>query len=336
MRKIVGLLLIVFLFMSSSISSSQIELNKNGVIYVDDDNTNGPWDGTAEQPFQYIQDAIDVSSDGDTVFVFNGTYHEDIEIGTKINLQGENHNTTIIEGTYQGIVVNILSDSVSIVGFTIKIAGYSPYHFDPGINLSHVKHCIISENIIWENYGILVDSSSDIILSKNIINGTGVSIQNSNAIIIEENTYCNTSNDGLIIQDSTNLRIINNSYSRKGITLRGTSLEHWNTHTVQNNVKDGKNICYFKDENNALIPSDSSQIILAHCSNMTIQNINFIDEFTDFNYSSGCIQSGFSSHCTINNNTIIKTSGDSSIYHFSCTHSIISNNHIETYMGSAI
>jgi len=30
-------------------------------IYVDDDNTSGPWDGTIEHPYQYIEDGVDAA-----------------------------------------------------------------------------------------------------------------------------------------------------------------------------------------------------------------------------------------------------------------------------------
>ncbi|MDG6219239.1 MAG: NosD domain-containing protein, partial [Candidatus Thermoplasmatota archaeon] len=65
-------------------------------------------------------------------------------------------------------------------------------------------------------------------------------------------------------------------------------------------------------------------------------NISFFDETSEFDYSDGCIQMGFSSQCIINNNTILTTSNDICIYLFSCTNSTISSNHIETNYGSAI
>ena len=59
---------IILLFLLSSliplVSSDSPTFNKT--IYVDDDNTEGLWEGTLEHPYQYIQDGIDSASDGDT------------------------------------------------------------------------------------------------------------------------------------------------------------------------------------------------------------------------------------------------------------------------------
>jgi len=69
-------------------------------VYVDDDNTNGPWDGSLEHPYRYLQDGVNASKSGDTVFVFRGTYScKNITINRKsIQLLGENQNTTFFYG----------------------------------------------------------------------------------------------------------------------------------------------------------------------------------------------------------------------------------------------
>ena len=89
--KLIESCIIICLFFSIVLSVTTVETQETAsTIYVDDDNTEGPWDGTTEHPFQYIQDGIDASIDGDIIFVNSGTYMENIEIVKKINIQGEN------------------------------------------------------------------------------------------------------------------------------------------------------------------------------------------------------------------------------------------------------
>lgn len=45
-------------------------------VYVDDDNVDGPWNGSSSHPFRYIQNAVDYAVDGDTIWVMPGEYHE--------------------------------------------------------------------------------------------------------------------------------------------------------------------------------------------------------------------------------------------------------------------
>jgi len=56
-------------------------------IYVDDD-FYYPRDGTAEHPYQKISEAINLANEGDTIYVFGGTYNETLVINKKISLVG--------------------------------------------------------------------------------------------------------------------------------------------------------------------------------------------------------------------------------------------------------
>ena len=72
MKKIV-VLVIFLLFLSTLFPISiSIESSSNRTIYVDDDNIEGPWDGSKEYPYQIIWDAVNNATDGDTIFIRNG------------------------------------------------------------------------------------------------------------------------------------------------------------------------------------------------------------------------------------------------------------------------
>ncbi len=58
------------------------------VIYVDDDNIDGPWQGTPENPFNEIHDALDASMSGDTVLIAQGVYHETLSAPSGIYIRG--------------------------------------------------------------------------------------------------------------------------------------------------------------------------------------------------------------------------------------------------------
>ena len=50
------------------------------------------------QVYSKIQDAVDAASYGDTVFVYNGTYEESIQLKPGIKLIGETPNRPILDG----------------------------------------------------------------------------------------------------------------------------------------------------------------------------------------------------------------------------------------------
>jgi parallel beta-helix repeat protein len=127
----------------------------NDIIYVDDENTEGPWDGTLEHPYQHIQDGINNASSGDTIYVFNGIYHGGILIpglyheypspNKTINLIGEDKESTILD-----CFIWIAADWSNITGFTI----YNNLSGGQAIFVAS-NHNTITQNIISSyGYGI--------------------------------------------------------------------------------------------------------------------------------------------------------------------------------------
>ncbi|KPJ66085.1 hypothetical protein AMJ44_09075, partial [candidate division WOR-1 bacterium DG_54_3] len=69
--------------------------------------------------FTTIQDAINNSNDGDTIYVWAGTYYENVLVNKSVSLIGNGTSNTIIDGSDSGNVVEVISDWVNITGFTI-------------------------------------------------------------------------------------------------------------------------------------------------------------------------------------------------------------------------
>ena len=72
--------------------------------------------------YSNIQDAIDASKEGYTIFVYDDSapYFENIVISKSINLIGENKDTTIIQGDNSADIIFLNSNNIKISSFTIR------------------------------------------------------------------------------------------------------------------------------------------------------------------------------------------------------------------------
>jgi parallel beta-helix repeat protein len=113
--------------------------------------------------FTSIQEAINNAKDGDTVFVYAGTYNEHLTITKSITLMGEDKDDTIIDGDDYGKVIFVPGDNVSISGFTIQDGEYAIY-------LEESDSTSITYNIIQGyEYGIYCNYTIDAYIAHNTI-----------------------------------------------------------------------------------------------------------------------------------------------------------------------
>lgn len=191
-------------------------------IYVDCKNTQGPWDGTYEHPYQTIQKGINVAENDDRIFVFNGTYTENLNIEKSIDLIGENRSSVIVEG-----IIDINSvNHVKLRRFTIQNYFCDQYQIN-FITLTNSNYCDIKDNIInhlysthWSSGIGLVDSSYNTV-NKNIISNiyglwpAGIDISCSCNNIISENTIniggAGTSPTAIRLYNESSFNLISNN-----------------------------------------------------------------------------------------------------------------------------
>ena len=172
-------------------SYSIVIISSNNILYVG---------GTGPGNYTTIQDAIDNASNGDTIYVYNGTYKENIVIDKIVDLIAESQENVIIDGSNSGNTIKIKENNVSISHFTIRRGGIGIYI------LRSSNHTICNNKIIdnWEGIGLLRSSNTNI--TKNTISNNffeGINPVESSSVIIAGNTIVGNL-QGIFISKSKN------------------------------------------------------------------------------------------------------------------------------------
>lgn len=174
MKRLVRIVILTLLLTGISALAFNIKLVEAApkMIYVYDDNTAGPWDGTKEHPYQNITNALEHASDNDTIYTYSGTYCEHILVNKSISIIGENKTTTILDGGSQKqTIVHVIKPYVTIAGFTVQNAAADPLAY--GISVHETENVTIHDNIITTGYyGILLHGSVYCRISGNNVSNT--------------------------------------------------------------------------------------------------------------------------------------------------------------------
>jgi len=123
------------------VETTDYSIVSRGTIYVDNDASSSWYDATHVRT---IQEGINNATTGDTVYVFNGYYPENILVYKQVDLVGESRENVIVDGTYTTDTFYVTINEVSFYNFTI-INGLD------GIVLDSVSDCCISNCVVNDN-----------------------------------------------------------------------------------------------------------------------------------------------------------------------------------------
>ncbi len=297
--------------------------------------------GSGQDNYTKIQLAVSDASPGDTVYVYSGTYAEDVSISKSLTLIGEDKYTTVIRGTGTADTVLITTGGVTIKGFTIKNSG--SVDDEAGVRLFFVQNCQVTDSVLSGNsIGVTFRQSNNNLVRDNIFhaNENGIHLWNSHFNVVDNNTVDNstagielieTSNNtvsdnmlsdnrfGISISDSSYLILTNNQMIENGIFVKSGSLGHWNTHVIDpSNTVNGKPVRYWKNVTGGTILANAGEVILANCRDVLIDEQNVSD-------GSVGISIGHSSHITITDNNVSSNSYDGVYLYHSDNSTIIGN-----------
>jgi len=192
--------------------------------------------------FSTIQEAIKAANDGDVIIVRDGVYVENVDVFKDVSIISENgpHSTIVVANASSDSVFDILSDNVTLTGFTIKGASS-----DAGVSIPLlVSGCNISNNIIVENlYGIRLTTALNNIIENNLItnNTFGIKLEASaRGNIISRNTIMINSY-GIYLDRSFGNEIYLNYFENDVNAFSIDSTNIWNTPEQINYIYQGRN-----------------------------------------------------------------------------------------------
>lgn len=263
--------------------------------------------GTGPGNYTTIQDAINASSPGDIVFVYNGTYFENLLVNKTLSLVGEDAGNTTIDSSMTGDVIYISADWVNITGFTVMNTGQVLWG-DAGIEINSASNCNISGNVVkndtagiklWQSsfniiignnvsdnrQAIISEHSPDNIIAHNLISNSsqaGIHLVLSNNGTIVNNTISQSNWASILVVMSKNVRVADNimsSINSLGISFQGTNSSTISNNEITWNYEDGIEIyeSYGNDIRGNTVRDNRQGLRFTHSGNNTVTDNNISD-----------------------------------------------------------
>lgn len=199
-----------------------------------------------QQTYKTIQEGLMTATNGDTVLVDAGHYHEkNIIISTSVFLLGINY--PVLDGDHKYEIISIKANGVVVDGFKIIHSGISSIEDFAGIKIYNSRDVVIRNNILEDTFfGIYSQYGTNCTIEKNSItsyakeeqqSGNGIHCWKSDSMRIIANTITGH-RDGIYFEFVTNSIIWRNSSfknMRYGLHFMFSNNDAYITNIFRNN-----------------------------------------------------------------------------------------------------
>jgi parallel beta-helix repeat protein len=171
--------------------------------------------GSGPGNYSRIQDAIDNAIDGDTVFVYSGTYYENLVVTKSISVIGEDKNITVIDGMGakdKNCVTITDTSKVNLMGFTFQNATYPNTY---GVEIEDANEITIIDNIFnYDYFGLWIFGDNNIISNNKFSNITYscVIIIKANYNLFSYNNIIKSNGGGIEVWTHSEYNIISHNH----------------------------------------------------------------------------------------------------------------------------
>lgn len=328
MRWIISLILVVCFICTGIpffISDSSISIEKEFI-----ENTRSSTTffvgGSGVGNFSSIQDAIDNSTKGDTIRVFDGIYYENLRISSRRSLIGNGTDRTTVHGNFIDAPLRIYSDWTNVSGIKFMGASTDKYmdnyaiymngdnnrisncwtyytrvgiHFNGDSNT--IEACLFEQKNGTKDFGhrgIYVYGGENNHLLKNRIEYFYYGIQifhRADKTRLTGNVIFWNDWTGVGLYGCENCIFKNNKFTHCGIDVDGEEIRSVESHQIDSsNLVNGLPFLYVARSSDKAYDSDFGQIIIANSSRIEIRNC-------DLSYCDAGAWISFSDNITITN-----------------------------------
>jgi parallel beta-helix repeat protein len=149
--------------------------------------------GSGPGNYTTIHEALEHSHDGDTIFVYQGSYYEDLTINKSISLIGESKETTIINPltNNQSIIIVVASSHITISRLTIQFNSASEHELSLFRSYDYHVNGLVLDNLILKPDRacilLFLDGAKNLTVRNSFLFGGAVMLYGATNCLITQN-----------------------------------------------------------------------------------------------------------------------------------------------------